>query len=126
MCIRKPALAGVACLAVLAGCAGLSAAITKFEERAAPAVARACGIFHAAEASPLVQTGLAVGAGAITAGTGVPAGLVLSSVRSFGDQFCAAGPQPGDASTPTQQAQWLLDVTQKMIAAAAAAAGAVK
>lgn len=126
MCFRKPALAGVFAAVVLAGCTQLTAAIGKFEARAAPVIARACDVFHRAEASPLVQTGLAVGTTAITMGTGLPAGLVVSGIRSFGDQFCTAGPPPGDATTAEQQAQWLIDTTQKMLDAAAKAAAAVK
>jgi hypothetical protein len=124
MFIRKPAFAGVAALALLAGCAQLTAAIGRFEERAGPAIARACEVFHRAEASPLVQTGLVIGTTAISAGTGVPLGLAVSAIRSFGTEFCTLGPPPGDATSPEQQAQWLLDTTRKMLDAAAKAAAA--
>lgn len=135
MCHRKPALAGVTALALLAGAlvAGCSqqqfadaqAKVTAFEAKAAPAIAKGCDAFHAAEASPLVQTGLAVGTMAANAATGVPvAGLAVSAIKGFGDQFCQAGPPVGDATTPDQQAGWLAGVTQQLIDAAGKAAGA--
>lgn len=100
----------IAALLPLAACA----ALTAFEQRAAPVVAKACGVFHQAEASPLVQ--LAVAGGNIASG-GV-AGPVVASIRSFGDAFCAAGPPPGDATTPEQQASWLAGVVDQMLTAA--------
>jgi hypothetical protein len=124
MFMQKPARAGafaVALLAggLLAGCAGLEAKLAAFEAKAAPAIARGCATFHAAEASPLVQMGIGLGTSAINVATGVPvAGLAVSAIKGFGDRFCAEGPPAGDASTPDQQAAWLAGLPQQLVGAA--------
>jgi hypothetical protein len=98
----------------LAACASVTAALVAFEQRAAPVITEACGVFHQAEANPLVQ--IAIAGGNIASG-GV-AGPIVASIRSFGDAFCAAGPPPGDATTPEQQAAWLAGIVDQMLTAA--------
>lgn len=91
--------------------------------------AAACQNFRAAEANPVVQAALPIGEaaagvalGSVTAGVGAPVpGIVVASIKSFGDNYCASGAPPGDTTTPEQQAQWLAGVTAKMVAAASRA-----
>lgn len=104
---------------MLIGCAAVETAIGKFEDRAAPIVAAACKEFRAAEANPIVQRLVPIGAAAITGATGVPAGLIVASIKSYGDGFCNSGPPIGDQTSPEERAAWLkFEVTGKMIAAA--------
>ena len=112
MTYRPIILSGGLALA-LAGCAGLTAALVSFEQRAAPVVAQACTVFHNAEASPLVS--LAIAGGNIASG-GV-AGPIVANIRAFGDEFCAAGPPVGDMTTPQEQAAWLYGVADKLLTA---------
>ncbi len=115
----RPMLIGA--LLAVAACAQLTATVVKFEQRAAPVIAKACDVFHQAEASPVVRIGLGIGGAANPL-----AGMTIEAVRSFGTQFCMVGPPPGDGTTPDQQAIWLADVTRRMIEAATKAAAAVK
>jgi hypothetical protein len=116
MCVRKPAFAGVFALVVaLAGCAGLTAAIARFEERADPVIQAACAGFRQAETSPLVRLALAGGTMAANAATGGAAGPIVALLHSYGDAYCSAGPPAGDTTTPMQQRNWLLDVMKGML-----------
>jgi len=126
MCLRKPALAGVIAVALLAGCAGITAAIARFEERAGPAIARGCAEFHKAEANPLVQLALAAGTMAGNAATGGAAGLAVAAIRGFGERFCALGPPEGDSTSPEERAAWIAGIARQLIAEAAKVAGAVR
>jgi hypothetical protein len=115
MCLRKPALAGVFALVVLAGCAGLTAKIARFEDRADPVIQAACIGFRAAETSPMVRLALAGGTLAANAATGGAAGPIVAALWSYGDAFCSAGPPAGDTTSPMQQRNWLLDVMKGML-----------
>jgi len=136
MCLRKPAFkpalakaGGVfaAVVVLAAGCAGITAAVARFEERAGPAVARGCAEFHKAEASPLVQAAIAAGTiagpsaprgaapGAGFAATGGAAGIAVAAIRGFGERFCANGPPA-----------WIAGVARQLLAEAAKVAAAVR
>jgi len=104
---------------ILAGCT--SASIASFEATAAPKLVQACQVFRTAEQNPAVVTAVSAGSAAVSLTTGLPAGLAVSSIKSFGDQFCANGPPAGDTTTVAQQATWLQQqVTQQMLSAAGA------
>jgi hypothetical protein len=116
---RKPALAGVFALVLLAGCAGLTAAIARFEERADPVIQAACAGFRQAETSPLVRLAIAGGTMAANVATSGAAGPVVALLRSYGDAYCREGPPAGDMTTSMQQREWLLnDVMKGMLDAA--------
>lgn len=111
--------------AVLSACtpAQEAAANTKliaFETKAAPVIARACAKFHDAEVNPVVQLAVAGGTTLADVETAGAAGPIIASIKSYGDQFCAAGPPAGDATTAAQQAAWLAGVAQQLLATAAA------
>lgn len=113
-------IAFLALCGALIGCGQLGAQVTAFEQKAAPQIAQACAMFHQAEADPMVQLALAGGTVAANVATGGAAGAAVALVKSYGDAFCSAGPPVGDATTPTQQAAWLADVTMKLLSAAGA------
>lgn len=92
------------------------AAVTAFEQRAAPQIASACAQFHQAEADPLVQLALAGG----SAAGGPTVASTVASIKSFGDAFCLNGPPAGDTTSVAQQLVWLIGVADQMYAAAGA------
>jgi hypothetical protein len=77
----------------------------------------ACARFRQAEANPLVQLAVAGGTMAANVETAGAAGPIVASIKSFGDNYCRAGPPVGDTTTPVQQASWLDGVTAKLLAA---------
>lgn len=97
--------------------------VVAFEAKAAPVVASACAKYHTLESNPLVQLAVAGGSLAASAATGGVAGPVIASVKSFGDQFCAMGPPPGDTTSPVEQARCLYGVGQQLLGAAGVKTG---